>query len=324
MTGAIFIQSLIISLLIFSSSVIAGEPLKKVTFMPLWSAQAQFAGYYVAVEKGFYRKYGLDVSILPGGPHRSSVDFLREKKVDLVMLWLSTAIEKRAQGLKLVNIGQIVQKSALMLVAKKSSGIKTYSDISNRKVSLWKGDFSIQPRLFFKKYNLLVSEISQSNTINLFLRGGSDVASAMWYNEYHTILNSGLDPGELVTFFFYDHELNFPEDGIYMLEETFRSDPDVPCAFIKASIDGWLYAFEHKKEAVDITLKYMQRQNMPANRVHQQWMLERMKDLIMPDEKGSSIGGLKREDYDSVSSKLLKEGIIRGVPDFQTFSRRCI
>ncbi|MBF0507181.1 MAG: ABC transporter substrate-binding protein [Nitrospirae bacterium] len=315
---------LILFLLMYSSIAAAGDqPLRKASFMPLWSTQTQFAGYYVALDKGIYEKYGIDLSIVPGGPERPAADFLMKKKVDFTVLWLSTAIQRRAQGLKLVNIGQIVQKSAIMLVAKKSSGIKTYADLDNKKVSLWEGDLSIQPRMFFRKHNLKVKIIPQSSSINLFLRGGTDVASAMWYNEYHTILNSGLDPDELTTFFFHEHGLNFPEDGIYTLEETFMKDPGLSCAFVKASVEGWVYAFEHPGEAVDIVLKYMVREKIPANRMHQKWMLERMKDLITEQGATDKIGMLKQQDYELVADELRKEGMIKSIPAFPAFYRQC-
>ncbi|MBF0506937.1 MAG: ABC transporter substrate-binding protein [Nitrospirae bacterium] len=94
-------------------------------------------------------------------------------------------------------------RRTVMLVARKSRGIKTYADMNNKKVNLWEGVLAIQPRMFFRKYNLKVKIIPQSYSINPFLRGGTDVASAMWYNEYHTIINSGLDADELTTFFFH-------------------------------------------------------------------------------------------------------------------------
>ncbi|OGW38930.1 MAG: ABC transporter substrate-binding protein, partial [Nitrospirae bacterium RBG_13_39_12] len=250
-------------------------------------------------------------------------EFLEKGKADFATIWLSTAIQKRSQGIKLINIGQIVQRSALMLVAKKSRGINKPEDINNRKVSLWKEEFQIQPKAFFKKYNLKVKVIPQSFSVNLFLRDGVDVASAMWYNEYHSILNSGINPEELTTFFFYDHGLNFPEDGIYTLEKNFTENPSLSCAFVKASIEGWQYAFAHPDEALDIILKYMSIAKIPANRVHQKWMLERMKDLICPRDSKMPIGTLLKSDFLRAEKELKENGFIKKIPDIESFFRNC-
>jgi NitT/TauT family transport system substrate-binding protein len=308
-------------LLLFTPPALAADAslLKKAVFIPHWSPQAQFAGYYMAYEKGFYENHGLDLTIIPGGPARSPIDYLSRKKADFGTLWLCSAIEKRAQGLKLVNIAQVMQKSALMLVAKKSAGIKTLEDLNGKKVGLWRNEFQIQPRALFKKYNLRVKVIPQTFSVNLFLRDGVDLASAMWYNEYHTILNSGLNPDELTPIFFFEHGLNFPEDGIYCLEDTFQKDPQRAQAFVQASLEGWLYAFSHTEETLDIIIKYMTLAKVPANRVHQRWMLARMKDLILIPEEKNLLGKLKKEDYQRVAQELKASGLIKKIPEFQSF-----
>ena len=315
---------LLIFIFLFSQQEIRAEqPLKKASFIPHWVPQAQFAGYYVAYDKGIYKKYGIDLTILKGGPNSSSVEFLEKGKADFGIMWLSTAIQKRSQGLKLVNIGQIIQRSALMLVAKKANGIHKPQDINGKKVGLWGAEFQIQPKAFFKKYNLKVKVIPQSFSVNLFLRDGVDVASAMWYNEYHIIINSGLNPEELTTIFFYDHGLNFPEDGIYTLEKNFTENPSLSCAFVKASIEGWQYAFAHPDEAIDIVLKYISLANLPANRVQQKWMLGRMKDIISPQDYKTRIGMLNQSDFLRVAKEMRENDFIKSIPDYDSFYRNC-
>ena len=300
------------------------KSLIKASFIPQWVPQAQFAGYYVAHERGIYEKYGIDLTIIPGGPDRQSSDFLKSRKADFATLWLSAGIPMRAEGIKIVNIAQIIQRSALMLVAKKTSGIKNPQDMYGKKVGLWDPIFQIQPRAFFRKYNLKVKVIRQSYSVNLFLRDGVDVASAMWYNEYHTILNSGLNPDELTTFLFHQHGLNFPEDGIYTMKDTFQRDPDLCRAFVKASIEGWQYALAHPEETLSIVMKNLQKEHIPATWVHQKWMLDRMKDLILPEDLRIPMGRLLHEDYDRVAKGLKDNGLINEIPDFASFYRECI
>lgn len=293
-------------------------PVREVSLIPQWSPQAQFAGYYVAYEKGIYKKYGLAVNIIKGGPDFPPEQMLKERKADFAVMWLSSAIKERAHESNIVNIAQIIQHSALMLVAKKSSGISSLKDINGKRVSIWEGDLQIQPKALFRKYGLDVTIIPQSYSVNLFLSGGVDVVSAMWYNEYHSILNSGINEDELTTFFYDQYDLNFPEDGIYVREETFNKDPEAAKAFVKASLEGWLYAFSHPDEAIDIVIKCMKEANVPANKTQQRWMLEKMADIILADMP-NNIGILKQEDYHKVAEELKQAGLIVNIPNFDDF-----
>jgi len=313
----------ILCMLCLSVAEAAEKPLKKASLLLQWSPQAQFAGYYVAHEKGFYKNHGIDLTLLQGGPDRPPFVLLTKGKTDFATSWLSTGIRWRASGHKVINVGQIMQRSALMLIAKRSHHITKPRDIDRKKVSLWGDEFQIQPRAFFRKYNLNVDVIPQSFSVNLFLRDGVDVASAMRYNEYHTIINSGLNPDELTTFFFDEHGLNFPEDGIYTLEETLKRDPSLSCALVKASIEGWGYAFSHPEETLDITLKFIEQAKIPANRTHQKWMLNRMKELIdLPDQR-LPIGMLQPTDYQRVSRVLKESEVIKRTPDYKSFFVWC-
>lgn len=294
-------------------------PLKKITFIPLWVPQAQFAGYYVALETGIYKEYGLDVEIINGGPQRSSADYLKKRKADFASLWLVTGIDLCNQGIEVVNLAQIVQRSALMLIAKKKSGIFKPGDLEGRKVGLWGPPFETQPKIFFKLYNLTVKPLQQSYSVNLFLRDGVAVTSAMWYNEYHTILNAGIDPDELTTFFYADHQLNYPEDGIYVRKDTWQQKPALCRAFVEASLKGWQRAFTEPELALDITMKNLKKEHIISNRVHQKWMLERMRDIILPANAPENMGRLNQADFQRVVNNLKKNGLIKKVPNFNDF-----
>ncbi len=316
---------LLVWVLLSCSRALAVEPpgLKKISFLPQWLPQAQFAGYYMAQHKGYYRAHGIELTIIQGGPSRSPTEYLKEKKADIVTLWLSSALQLTAQGVDVVNVGQIMPRSALMLVAKTSSGIKTPADMNGKKIALWPADFQIQPKAFFDKFDLTVQIVTTESPVNLFLRDGVQVSSLMWYNEYHTLINSGLDPQEMQLFSFDDYGLNFPEDGLYLLRETFEKDREAACAFAAASMEGWHYAFAHPEEAVDLMVSIMEAAHIPANRVHQRWMLDRIRDLTMPDAKGHQMGDLQVEDYQRVGDVLVANGLIKSVPPFASFFEKC-
>ena len=297
-----------------------GPPGKnRVTLMPLWSPQAQFAGYYVGIDKGIYARHGLDVQLLPAGPGLSPVDALSQGKADFAVLWLTTALRHRDRGLPLVNLAQMVQRSSMMLVSKRSTGIRTIGDMNGRSVGLWGGDLSIPVYALFERERVVVREVPQGITVNLFLRGGIDVASAMWYNEYHTLLISGVDPGELNTIFIADEGLRYPEDGLYALESTAQARPAITAAFVRASLEAWQYAFDHPDETVDIVLRRMGEARLPANRVHQRWMLDRMSDLMQTPSSDTKRGQLVPADYLAVGESMKREKLISAYPRFEDF-----
>lgn len=302
---------------IFASPASAAH-LQKVTFLPQWFPQAQFAGYYTAKEKGIYEKYGLDVTILRGGPEMPSDTMLSGRKTMFATMFLAEAVQQSSKGPRLVNIAQIVQRSGFMIVAKKSSGIQNAGDLQGKRVSLWP-NFSLQPLAFFRKQNIKVKIIPQAYTLNLFLRGGVDAASAMWYNEYHSIMSAGVNEDELTTFFFNGNDFNFPEDGIYCLEETWKKNPDLVRRFARASIEGWNYAFAHPEEALNIVMKYVEEARINTSRPHQKWMLGRIKEIIVPADRGTSIGTLSEKDYMTVARELRLRGLISRIPPYEEF-----
>jgi NitT/TauT family transport system substrate-binding protein len=325
--GAIICRTVALFALVFVATFsVPDSPsaaeLKQLRFLPQWQPQAQFAGYYVAKDKGIYEKYGIDLIMLRGGPDYPPYQMLAEGKTDIATMFLSTAIQKRAKGIALVNIGQIVQRSGFILVARKSGGILAPGDLNGKKIGLWP-DSRLQALAFLRKYNVQAIIVPQADTINLFLRGGVDAASAMWYNEYHTIINAGIDEGELTTFFSDKYGLNFPEDGIYALEKNVSKNRGLYCNFVKASLEGWRYAFAHPDEALDIVLKYMTIAKIPANTMHQKWMLEKMKYLIVPQDAGLPAGTLLQSDFLRVAEEMKENGFIKEIPEFESFCGKC-
>ena len=294
------------------------KTIRNVTFLPYWVASAQFAGYYVAKEMGIYKKYGINLDIIPYEASISNTDLIKKGKFDFAALWLTNALELKSSGADIVNIAQLSSRSSLMLLAKKKSGINTLKDMNGKKVGIWKG-FELQPQVLFKKYQLNVTSVPIGSTNNLFLMDGVDITNANWFDEYHTIINSGLDPDEINTFFFADYDLNFLEDGIYCSADKLNKDPQLCADFVNATLEGWMYAFNNQEMAVDIVQRYAEKDKVPVNKTHQYWMLERYKDLYIPKGKALINTSLSAKDYLFVGNILKEYGLINEVYPFDLF-----
>ena len=292
--------------------------LSKVVFLPHWIPQAQFAGYYMAAEQGIYRQHGLDVEILDGGPRKPVGKLLISGEATFASHFLSAALKLRDEGAPVVHLAQITQRSALMLVARKSHGIRSVADLDGKKVSVWP-DFAAQPNALFKKYNLQVHTLTQGPTINLFMRGGVDATSAMWYNEYHLFLNSGLNEDELTLFFYDQLGLNFPEDCVLCLAETWRARPEVCRQFVEATMEGWQYVLSHRDESLRVVMKRTEQARTGSNLSQQRWMLNCLCELIQPVKPGVAMGELSPEAYAGMVRELKQGGQIQLAPTFEEF-----
>lgn len=292
---------------------------KSVRLALQWYPQAQFAGYYMAREKGFYADNGLDVEILHGGADSDSLERVASGQAEFGTAFLSSAMKHRTTGAPLVNIGQIVQRSALILVARKNSGITTIKDLDGARIGTWGSKFDLQLEALSLRENLQVTLVRQSPSLELFMRGGLDATLAMYYNEYHRLLAYGLNREEMTTFFFSDLELNQPEDGIYCLESTLNSSPETAAALVRASVQGWEYAFANPEETVNTLLSIMKKVNVRANRAHQTWMLACMRDIILSGNGARLKTRLNPVDFDSTRRELLRTGVITTTISYNDF-----
>jgi NitT/TauT family transport system substrate-binding protein len=295
-----------------------GKPLQSVRLLPYWVPSAQFAGYYVGIEKGIFQKHGIRLVILPFDPLMSVESVIRDKKTDFALLWLVNAIGLRDKGVDIVDIAQLSSRSSLMLITKKSSGISKLEDMNGKRAGIWIG-YEMQPKALFKKYHLDVNILPIGSTNNLFLQNGVDILNANWFDEYHSVINSGVNEDELNTFFFADYGLNFLEDGIYCLADKVKEDPGLCKEFVTAALESWNYAFNNQEEAIDIVVKYAKAQNQPANRSHQQWMLRHYQTLYIPAGSGAINTGLSQKDYEAVQQILVESGSIQQVTPYDSF-----
>ena len=242
------------------SSAQAADP---VTIQLKWVSQAQFAGYFVARDKGFYKEAGLDVTIKPGGPDVAPPQVIAGGGADVVVDWMPSALASREKGVPLVNISQTFKKSGLELTCRAETGIKKPVDLKGRTLGVWYGGneypfLSWMSKLGYKTDGSpgAVKVIKQGFNVDPLLQKQADCVSTMTYNEYWQVIDGGYKPSQLVVFKYEDEGVATLEDGLWVLEKNLKDPAFVAkmAKFVKASMKGWDYAKAHPDDAVKIIL----------------------------------------------------------------------
>ncbi|MFA6293702.1 MAG: ABC transporter substrate-binding protein [Victivallales bacterium] len=302
----------------------SAQNLEPATVTLHWQHQSQFAGYYMAHAKGFYSQEGLDVSIMRGGPDVRVGESLRSGKTDFASFMLSSALEERANGLPLVDLAQVVNRSNFLLVAWRNPAEGVYindlSDLNGRRITVWQEDFRAPYLALFASKGVHPVILPQYYTLSLFLHRGAAACSVMRYNEYHTLRQNGLQDKDIRIFSLHELGIRLPEDGIYCLDETWRQRPETCRKFVRASLKGWMYARDHEEETLNEVMKYVRKENLPTNRMHMKWMLREILASIFP-EKGDDwvFGKLSRSTYDGTREMLIRHGGLKSAPNFEDF-----
>ena len=255
---------LILAVLIgFVSSIATAAD--KVTLQLKWVTQAQFAGYYVALEKGFYRDEGLDVVIRPGGPDIAPTQILAGGGADVTVEWMPAALAAREKGLAMVNIAQPFKSSGMMLTCRRDAGIKSTADFKGKTLGVW---FFGNEFPFLSWMSQLgyptdgspagVEVLKQGFNVDPILNNQAACVSTMTYNEYWQIIDAGLTPNDLITFKYEDQGVATLEDGLYVLEENLSDSAfrDRMVRFVRASMRGWKWAERNPEQAAMIVLDY--------------------------------------------------------------------
>lgn len=282
-----------------------GKP-EPVTMVLQWEHQAQFAGYYMALEKGFYAEENLEVTLRPGGADVNPLQLVLSGEAQFCSEMLSSALTQ-SDPQELTLILQLINRCNLTLIAWKKgreeqSPIETPADLTGKKITIWEG-FRTPYQQFFTRYKTDPVIIPQYYSLSLFLHKGCDACCAMQYNEYHTLRQLGIPQDELTVFDLYDLGITLPEDGIYCRKEFFKSNPETCSAFARASLRGWKYAKENPQETLDVIMRQIHTAKLPTNRPHMRWMLESVLASIYPGPKDRWIPGkLARADYENALS----------------------
>lgn len=281
-----------------------------VTLQLQWVTQAQFAGYYVALDKGYYSDEDLDVTIKPGGPDIAPPQVLAGGGADVMLNWMPSALAAREKGLPVVNIAQPFKQSGLMLTCWKDTGITGPQDFKGKTIGVW---------FFGNEYPFLswmskegistdggpdgITVLKQGFNVDPLLQRQADCISTMTYNEYLQVLESGVSPDELVTFKYEDMGVATLEDGMYVLEQNLE-DPafaDKMVRFVRASMKGWKYAEANPDEAAEIVLE--NDETGAQTEEHQKAMMTEVAKLT-----AGSNGTLDPADYDRTVATLLAGG----------------
>ena len=295
---------LILSLLLTACLPIAAQQANnKFVFTPQWTAHAQFAGYYVAKEKGFYKQAGIDVDIIHPSVSQTAENRLRSRESQATTLQLCQAMEIIDNGIPLVNILQTSMNNGTVIVSRRDKDPLTQR---GARVGMWHAGFSQIPICMSRKENLNYKWIRFTSNVDLFLKGAIDGTLAMSYNEYYQLMQMGFTFTEKNVYRFCDHGYNIQEDGVYMRRDYYEAHKDQARKFAQASKKGWEWAAEHQEETLDIVMKYVRENHITTNRVLQRLMLKEVLRLQV-DQKSKKREFRLRPDMVKFASKLMKE-----------------
>ena len=281
-------------------------------FMPQWTPQTQFAGYYVAVEKGFYAEEGLEVVIdhFGGSSTESVVDKLAHRNVDIITTQLISALLAREKGIKLVNVLQTSQVNGLMCAAR--FPIESPQSLEGAKIGRWKAGFGEVSDLFCYRNGLNVQWIPYIQGINLFVSGAVDALLCYSFSEYLQLVlaTGGIPEGNVIRF--RDFGLDFPEDGLYVTESYYKKNKELVDKFVRASRRGWEYAREHREEALEISMEVVRSYHVATNRTLQRMMLDEMLDLqVNPVTGVADFAPVNRTVFESLNAMLRETGHLK-------------
>jgi NitT/TauT family transport system substrate-binding protein len=296
----------------------SGGDLDKVTLQSKWVVQAQFAGYYAALDQGYFEDEGLDVDIRPGGPDIVPEQVVLGGQADFGINWLDSTLATRDKGQNIVNIAQVFTRSGMTEVTWKDTGLDQITDLKGKKVGVWLGGNEHKLFAALNKNGIDPQKdaeiVAQPFDMELFLKRDIDAAAAMTYNELAQVLETkDADSGKLHTI----DELNVMkmsdlgtgalEDGVFVREDWIADEDnqDIAKRFLKASFRGWAYCRDDPDKCVDIVLD-----NGPTlGEGHQRWMMNEVNKLIWPAPAG--IGVMEPESWNITKQIALDGKVIK-------------
>jgi NitT/TauT family transport system substrate-binding protein len=295
-------------------------PLK---FQLKWVTQTQFAGYYAALDQGFYKDAGLDVTLLVGGPNINEVQSVASGNADMGTTWLPSMLQAREHGADLVSISQIYSRSGTRMASFKTSNITTPKDLCGKRIGSWLG--GNEPELFAAltkagcdptKENVIKQNFDMSGLLGKQL----DAAQAMIYNEYAQVLEAK-NPATGALYQPSDFNIidfNDPSVGTAMMQDqVFASakwlatgtNAQVATKFLTASYRGWIYCRDNPDKCVALVLS----KGSQLGASHQAWEMNEVNGLIWPSTNG--IGQFDQAAYDQTVTIATTYGVLTKAPE---------
>ncbi len=295
----------------------AAESRDAVTLQLKWVAQAQFAGYYAALEQGYYEEAGLDVTIAPGGPDIVPEQVVASGQAQFGIDWLASLLATREQGAPLVNIAQVYTRAGMRQLSWKDSNITSPDDLKGKTVAVWFGGNEYNLLATLSKYNLNrdtdLTLVQQPFDMNLLLNREVDSAAAMTYNELYQVLSAGHTMEELNILDYNAEGTAMPEDGIFVSADWLNADPankDIAARFLRASFRGWEFCRDNVDACVEFVLK--QDSGGVMTKEAQTWQMQEVNKLIWGDpiDPSTKIGYLEPELFKFAADTALQFGVI--------------
>ena len=278
-----------------------------IVFTPQWTAQAQFAGFYVAEAKGFFREAGVKVKIEHPSVTQSAMSRIRSNASQATTLQLCQAIEIVDGGFPLVNILQTSMNNGMVIISARGKDPLTQK---GAKVGIWSVGFGQLAIIMSLKEHLDYKWVRFAQDINLFLTGALDATLALSYNEYYQLIQAGLELDEKCVYRFCNHGYNVQEDGVYMTRAYYEQHREQARKFAAACRKGWKWAAKHPEEALDIVMKQVEDNKIATNRVMQRLMLKEVLRLQVDRESKKREFRLRRDMVDLASRLMLESHML--------------
>ena len=282
---------------------------QEIVFTPQWTAQAQFAGYYVAEVNGYYREAGLNVKILHPSASNPCINLLKAGKSQIITLQLLTAIRYIDEGMPLINLMQVLQNNSQVIVSHKP--LKSIQDLKGKRVGCWKAGFVELPYIMNQHQKLNIEWVPYVSNINLFISKAIDATTTQSYNEYFQLVLAGQRFQDNQLIYMSDIGYNIPEDGLYVTPDYYKKHKAEVDKFVAATKKGWEWAAQHPDETLNIVMETCRKHDVKTNRPIQRWMLKQIIDLTKDKKSGKRTYRLDPEALKLATRLMHDNGFVK-------------